>query len=59
MDMNVDIEKEKKTLSIIIMATGVLLFIFVIGIVIFSLPDTTGEMSLIQEETTLAQEISE
>lgn len=43
-------ERDKKILSFIMAATGVLIFVLVVGIVIFSLPDTTGQMTPPQTE---------
>lgn len=48
-------ERDKKILSFIMMATGILFFVLVIGIVIFSLPDTTGEMETSQVERSLPE----
>lgn len=50
-----NVERDKKLLSFIMAATGVLIFILVIGIVIFSLPDTTGEMPSAQTESTIPE----
>lgn len=54
-DKQMNAERDKKILSFIIMATGVLLFALVIGIVIFSLPDTTGEMASSQSESSMSE----
>ncbi len=51
-----NVERDKKILSFIIIATGILIFVLVIGIVIFSLPDTTGEVTPSQTERTLSEE---
>lgn len=50
-----NVERDKKILSFIMAATGVLIFVLVIGIVIFSLPDTTGEMSSTQTESAVSE----
>jgi poly-gamma-glutamate synthesis protein (capsule biosynthesis protein) len=47
-----NVEKDRKILSFIMVATGVLIFILVIGIVIFSLPDTTQNYDPSQTEYT-------
>jgi poly-gamma-glutamate synthesis protein (capsule biosynthesis protein) len=47
-----NVERDRKILSFIMVATGVLIFVLVIGIVIFSLPDTTGTYDPSQVETT-------
>ncbi len=51
-----NVEKDKKLLSFITAATLVLIFVLVIGVVIFSLPDTTGEVET-QTETESVTEI--
>lgn len=48
-----NVERDKKLLSFIIAATIVIIFALVIGIVIFSLPDTTG----VEAETGIETEV--
>lgn len=50
-----NVERDQKLLSFIMVATGVLLFVLVMGIVIFSLPDTTGDMTPSQVESTMPE----